>query len=365
MNRIMDRFDEQLFEPVKDERGVALLICLLVMVIMTVVVFELNYEVQVDAALASNSSLALEAEYAARSGVSGCLALLREDAQIDLALPPESRTDDLTEPWLGEGLPHLWRPTPRATVAARISDEDGKFNINRLVNTKKPTEADPLAVGQLQRLFTDLGILGEADPVVLTNLVCDWVDPDSVTRRGGAENDYYQQLPVPYVCKNSRLDSIEELALVRRFTQEMISGRRMMTESGMSLVALADPAQSEDEIVPGLAELLTVCGGAEGRININTAPEPVIRAVFYKNPAVAENIISQRSVAPFAGLKDLKQRVPQKFGTGINVSFTSQHFSILSEGNVHGMRVRIETSVRRRITNQGVMFETLAWKVTT
>lgn len=338
---------EQTLGPVKEERGIALLICLLVMVIMTVVVLELSYEVQVDAALASNSFLALEAEYAARSGVSFCLAMLREDAEIDLALPPESRTDDLTEQWVAGFEP---QQVARATVAARISDEDGKFNINRVVNTKKPTEADPRSVGQLQHLFAELDIMGDVDPVELTNLVCDWVDPDSVTRHGGAEKDYYEQLPIPYVCKNSWLDSIEQLALVKGFTPEMILGRRMM---------------SVDEIIPGLAEFLTICGGGEARINVNTAPEPVIRAVFYRNPAVAESIISQRSAAPFEGLKDLKQRVPQKFGTGISVAFTSEHFSILSEGNVKGTRVRIETMVRRRITNQGVTFETIAWKVTT
>ncbi len=358
----MMKQSEQRLNVIKDEHGIALLVCLLVMAIMTVVVLELSYEIQVDAALASNSFLALEAEYAARSGVSFCLAILRQDAEDDLALPPGSRTDNLTEQWVA-GFEPL--QVARATVAARISDEDGKFNINRVVSREKPTEADPRAVGQLQHLFAELDILGEVDPVALTNLVCDWIDPDSVKRRGGAEYDYYQQLPVPYVCKNSWLDSIEELALVKGFTPEMISGR-MVTESGLSLVGFAYPTESEYEIMPGLADVLTVSGGGSaGKININTAPEPVIRAVFYETPAVAESIISQRSAAPFEGLKDLTQRVPQKFGTGINVSFASEHFSILSEGNVQGTRVRIETVVRRRITDEGVAFETLAWKVTT
>ena len=83
------------------------------------------------------------------------------------------------------------------------------------------------------------------------------------------------------------------------------------------------------------------------------------------NLPVAESIISQREGAPFAGLSDLQQRVPQKFGTGVNVSFTSERFSISSEGNVHGVSVIIETVVQRHTTTQGVVFETLAWKVTT
>jgi len=350
MTDMMEDHDRTL-DPVADERGVALIICLLVMAILTVVVFQFNYEVHVDTALVANSFQALEAEYAARSGVAFCLAMLRQDAELDLALPPENRTDNLGEEWV-VGI----EPTQvaRAIVTARISDEDGKLNINGVVNEKKPTHADPRFVNQLIHLFTELEMLSDADPVQLVNLICDWVDPDSIQRDGGAESPYYESLPVPYICKNSWFDSIEELALVRGFSPEMIFSRRVVTGTG---------SYSEEEIVPGLADFLTVYGRRNARININTAPEPVLRAVFYETPQVAETIISQRAVAPFAGLKDLQQRVPQKFGTGVNVSFRSDHFSILSEGTVHGVRVRIQTVVRRIVTARGVRFHTVAWKV--
>ena len=337
--------------PAEDERGVALIVCLLIMASLTVVVFEFHYEVQVDTALVANSFQALEAEYAARSGVAFCLAMLRQDAELDLTLPPENRTDNLAEQWVA-GL----EPTQvaRGTVAARISDEDGKLNINGVVDEKKPTDADGRALNQLIQLFTELEMLSEADPVQLTNLICDWVDPDSVQRDGGAETPYYESLPVPYICKNSWFDSIEELALVRGFSPEMIFSQRVVTETGL---------YSEEEIIPGLADFLTVHGRRLGRININTAPEPVLRALFYETPPVAETIISQRAAAPFTGLKDLQQRVPQKFGTGVNVSFRSDHFSILSEGNVHGVPVSIQTVVRRIVTARGISFDTVAWKV--
>ncbi len=350
MTHMMDHHDRTL-DPVADDRGVALIICLLIMAILTVVVFQFHYELQVDTALVANSFQSFEAEYAARSGVAFCLAMLRQDAELDLALPPENRTDNLAEGWVA-GLEPM--QVARAIVAARISDEDGKFNVNRVVDQKKPTEADQQVVNQLVQLFAELEMLSEADPVQLANLICDWVDPDSVQRDGGAESPYYESLPVPYICKNSWFDSIEELALVRGFSPEMIFSQRVVTETGF---------YSEEEIIPGLADFLTVHGRRHGRININTAPEPVVRALFYETPLVAESIISQRAVAPFTGLKDLQQRVPQKFGTGVNVSFRSDHFSILSEGTVHGVRVNIQTVVRRIVTAQGVRFDTVAWKV--
>ena len=351
MIRMTHQPDDSATKPLADERGVALLICLLIMAILTVVVFQFHYEVQVETALVANSFEALEAEYAARSGVTFCLATLRMDAENDVMLPAEARTDNLTEEWMA-GLEPM--QVARATVAARISDEDGKLSINRAVDEKKPTDADERAVGQLTQLFSELDILGDADPVELTTLVCDWLDPDSVERDGGAESTYYESLPVPYRCKNGWLDSIEELALVRGFSPEIIAGQRVVSESDFF---------SEEEMLPGLAEFLTVHGSRNGRINVNTAPEPVIRALFYESPLVAESIISQRAVAPFAGIKDLQQRVPQKLGTGVNVSFRSNHFAILSEGNVHGVRVSVETVVRRVLTPQGVRFDTVAWKV--
>ena len=45
---------ERTLNLLRDERGVALLVCLLVMAILTVVVLEFHYEVQVDAALTGN-----------------------------------------------------------------------------------------------------------------------------------------------------------------------------------------------------------------------------------------------------------------------------------------------------------------------
>lgn len=340
---------------VRDERGVALLVCLLVMAILTIIVLEFNYEVQVDAALTGNSFLALEAEYAARSGVAFCKALLREDAGADLALPGDRRTDSLDEEWVLGFEP---MQVARSVVTARIFDEDGKINVNRVISTKKRKD-DPKAISQLEGLFVDLEI-----PVELTDTVLDWVDFDSVTRHAGAEEDYYRSLSVPYLCKNSWLDSIEELALVKGFTREAVLGHRALTETALF---------AEEEIEPGLADCLTVFGSSDGRVNINTATEPVIRAIFGQDAAIAGSIVSQRQRAPFENMTDLKQRVPAVIRMkqiGQNLAFRSNCFSIVSEAVVHGMLVTIETVVQRRVPKdandaQDVTFTTLAWKVTT
>lgn len=349
----MSGFSEQTLNSVRDKRGVALLICLLIMAILTVVVLEFHYEVQVDAALEWNSLSALKAEYAARSGVAFCKASLRKDAANDLMLPPERRTDSLVEEWalvaepvqVGEGI-----------VTTRIIDQDGKLCINRVLNTKT-YKADGKAVLALKRLFTEFDM-----PAETTDTVLDWVDIDSVQRPVGAEDGYYRGLSLPYLCKNGWFDSMEELALVKGFTQEAVFGQRTRLEDEFF----------QGEVMPALVDYLSVFGAREGQINVNTAAEPVLRAVFGKNTPVASSIVSGRESAPFESMADLKQRVPAVIGikeAGKSIAFRSNTFSIVSEGVVYGMPVRIDTVVERLIPQRAgspeeVGFRTLAWKVT-
>jgi general secretion pathway protein K len=330
---------------VEDKRGVALLICLLVMAILTVVVLEFSYEVRVDAALTGNSFLALEAEYAARS------------AADDLALPAGQRTDNLMEEWalVPESI-----PVGRGSmVTTAIVDEDGKLCINRVINPKT-YKADDKALLQLERLLAEFEI-----PPETTDTVLDWVDFDAVQREAGAEGDYYRTLPVPYVCKNTWFDSIDELVLVEGFTQDVVFGQRAPLES-------EDYLFEEQEVLAGLADYLSVCGGRGGRVNVNTAPEPVLRAVFGQDTEVPSSIVASRENAPFENMADLKQRVPAVIAMkeiGKSVAFRSNRFSIASEGVIQGVRLRIDTVVERIIPKDAVglrdvSFRTLSWKVT-
>ena len=72
----------------------------------------------------------------------------------------------------------------------------------------------------------------------------------------GAEGAYYAGLQRPYTAKNAPIDCIEELLMIKGVTRELFYG------TGES---------------PGLAQCLSAYGDA--RININTAPRPVLRAL--------------------------------------------------------------------------------------
>ena len=47
----------------------------------------------------------------------------------------------------------------------------------------------------------------------------DWIDRDDLSRHNGAEKDYYQQKSPAYTPRNSRMESIEELLLIKGFNE--------------------------------------------------------------------------------------------------------------------------------------------------
>jgi DNA uptake protein ComE-like DNA-binding protein len=52
----------------------------------------------------------------------------------------------------------------------------------------------------------------------------DFIDFDDIPRPDGAEQEYYDTLPHPYAVRNARLDSLDELLLVRGFTPALLYG---------------------------------------------------------------------------------------------------------------------------------------------
>jgi len=76
---------------------------------------------------------------------------------------------------------------------AVVTDETARINLNT-------ADAETL-----ERL---LGPEGKA-------ALLDWRDKDDSTGTGGAENSFYGGLPVPYRCRNGRLENVAELLLVK------------------------------------------------------------------------------------------------------------------------------------------------------
>ena len=98
---------------------------------------------------------------------------------------------------------------------------------------------------------------GEEEATSLIDALSDWLDDDDEERDQGAENGFYQSQKTPYSCRNGPLQYPEELLLVKGFSRKLVYG---------------------DEQYQGIIQYLTIYG-RDGKININTAPPPVLQAL--------------------------------------------------------------------------------------
>ena len=230
-----------------NRRGVALILVLLVISIITALTVQLNRDTRSGAYEAANLGDGIRLRYIAESGFHVGEAILLAD---------KNAFDALTELWAHtEMISHQSeRFFDNGSFRLTIEDEAGKIAVNRLVSGNA---YNPLIRDLLIRLLTGHYFrLERGKALELIEAIKDWIDADDAVTGGGAEKAFYSALERPYAAKNAPLDCIEELLMVKGISLDLFYGR------GDS---------------PGLSRCLTVFG--DGRININTAPKYVLRAL--------------------------------------------------------------------------------------
>ena len=284
------------------QSGVALLLALVFIALMSALVFAFLFEMQVDASFAQNQGADFEALLAARSAVVQGIQILAEqyaDVQ-DTGMPPADSEVDGSQ-W-ALGVP--FEPLNDATMHASIDDEYGKINLNALIlyDNGAPEPNEPL-IQALRDFFAERSD-SAYDPV---DAILDWIDYEDgdAAEPDGAESDYYLSLETPYPCKNGPMDSIEELLLIKGITPELYFGN----------------AEEKSGSLPQepLSEYLTVHGDWQGRVNVNTAREEVITAVIAgytgtADPALGQQIYQEARVAPMENASQLRPYIPMADG---------------------------------------------------
>ena len=254
------------------QRGVALILVLLMVSILVVLVLETIRAMQVEGASSRYFQDSLQAEGVAKSGVNLAISLLAKDLA-------ENEVDHPGEPWAKLAEPDaLPVQLPEGgTLEGKVEDEAGKFPINYLVD--KEGKPQDIYQNVLTGMLTNTPFqLEDEEAQGLVNAITDWLDKDDEPAGAlGAETDYYKSLEHPYECRNGPFTSLAELQLVRGVTESLYFG-------------------SEEN--PGLRDLLTVY--SNGKININTAGPVVLRALVSKSVAEdtaqawAESVVTYR-----------------------------------------------------------------------
>ncbi len=168
------------------QKGIALIIVLWVLVLMTISVGSYSISARTENLQARQLLDGTRARYAAEAGIAMAVLNLRNP--------------DVANRWVPDGRVYTL-PFENAGLEISIVDERGKLDINVI---------DELTLGSLL-----IGV-GAADEQVLplVGAILDWRDPDDAMRIDGAEESEYSAADLPYGPRNGNFVILDELQQV-------------------------------------------------------------------------------------------------------------------------------------------------------
>ncbi len=254
------------FRLAKRDRGIALIIVMIIVAALTVIVTGFAYSMRVETKLARNTRFNPDMDWLGRSGVELARYLLSKRA------PGEERMDALHQKWAGgpcrlptdatdelepwEELDMTNVKLGNGTFSIKITDMERKLNIN--------SAPEPL----LRYILEMHGGVDATDVDIFIDSLRDWMDPDENPGLNGAESDFYLSEYPPYYSKNGPLDHITELKLVQGFKEN-------------------------PSIYNVFAKNFTAISG--GLINVNTASAQVLELLPGMDPFIADEIVMYRA----------------------------------------------------------------------
>ncbi len=267
--------------PFHGARGSVLVMVLVMVALASMIAASLLYRMNSEVSAAAASGNGEQAYQAALSGIARSLSMLAGQADVldnpDM-LQNQLVQDDGATKWYftvyaGSG--------DQKQLRYGLEDEAGKINLNAmaaggLTLADTTNQAGATILKNLLGRFSSI-----ADTDELADCLIDYIDRDSTPGPKGAEQDYYDKLSCPYLIKNARLASVEELLLVKGFDARIVYGE------DANLSSILDPNEddgdknfppdnSDGQLDCGLLGLATVASyernvdsQGQNRININ------------------------------------------------------------------------------------------------
>jgi general secretion pathway protein K len=305
------------------ERGVALIMVLGAIAVLTVLLAEFQTETTTDISAATVDRDSVQAEYMARSAVNLSRLLIAGEPTVRQSImplfmlmkksPPQIPLWEYSDQLLGvfndqeaaKGFAgtvgidlslgkNLGLPGGRFEIT--IVDEDAKINVNQafsneIARIRLAKEIMGLiAPVQFSPLFEQRDANGQFHTRLETcGAIVDWGDPDeqafncdttNASASGtGPEDAYYNLLPVPYKRKNAPYDSLDELHMVRGVSEDFWA-------------TFVDPDPTNPK-----KRVMTVWG--QGTVNVNTANAQTLYAIVCANAPDAEICTDPAQAATF------------------------------------------------------------------
>lgn len=236
----------------KNQKGIALVVTLLALVLITSLVVEFSYGVYTGTNSLYNWRDSQCLSLMARSGVNVSARFLSDLlSRYDYSYPG-SMEFPVESPFEDFG----------GVITVRLEDENSKFNVNSIISPNGLLNKD--AYDSFKRLLKIL-LIDEN----IADRVADWIDSDSEARISDSEVG----------AKNSALLSVDELMLIKGVSRK-----------------------DYDELLP----YVTVYG--DGLININGVEKPVLMCLSNDiTDEIAQRVIDYRKITPFEEISQLQR----------------------------------------------------------
>lgn len=283
-------------------RGIALIVVLWVLVLLTIVVGVYAVLARTEGLQARYLFDTTAARYAAEAGL--------HRAAFEL------RNPDMETRWVADGRAYRV-PFGDAEVEIRIADETGRVDLN---NAEEAFLAE---------LFVAQGV-EEQEAIFMAAAIADWRDTDDLMRLYGAEIDEYVAAGYPYGPANEPFGTVEELQQVIGMTYPLFQ-----------------------QVEP----LLTVDGGRE--VNPAFAPVEVLALLPDMDRELAELFVEEREMAHPADVNALM--MPN--GQMVSLRSRGRAYRIRSRAELdNGAWTVIEATVALGNTTRGRPFRVLRWQ---
>lgn len=264
------------------ERGIALILVLVILPLVAIIMTQLNFETTIGTRLSGNALAAQQFKLAIHARLEQIRLRLVRDLNDDTKAVTEEggardHYGDLWGPDIEGGMTNLQvtRGDPDAgddvTLYTQVFDEQGKFNLNLLLHT------DPQRARRAMDTFRNLldfardDRFGDFDPneYDLNDVEAKEVAEAVLKFLKGEGRDERtpksSSMPEPSPELRQGVYTVDDLVFAHRLLAEKRFMHRVKdTESGQQL--------------PAFGEFVTVFG--DGKINPNTAPIQVLRAIF-------------------------------------------------------------------------------------
>ncbi|OQW96939.1 MAG: hypothetical protein BWK77_03165 [Verrucomicrobia bacterium A1] len=234
--------------------GSALIIALWTLIILSLLIGSFAFEMNIEAGITSYYRKRMKAQYLSRAGIEYAKLMIGKSFTAKKEGPEEGEDEE------------TYKRAMRVQRGRRVEGltqelGDGKFIVDilpeqsrRLVNMM--TDED-------WEFVLDQGEVPQEEWPELIDCFQDYTDEGDEHQLNGAESDDSFYMDRNYECKNAPLDTVDELAMIKGFTQAIVFGGPSEEKGGVPY--------------PGLAQWLTTWG--DGKVHVNAATADVLLTI--------------------------------------------------------------------------------------